>query len=643
MFRLGTSRSKILSAVIFAILFLYTWLVIEPCLIFHGAGTIPNFPIFKTGLDPFLAGISRPGGTVEYIAAFLAQLFSFSWLGAAIIVGLGWALFFVTDAFIRLIGDSSLRFLRFTGPLALFVTFARYRFELSAYLAFLISMGLAVIVCRWSFRLNVLWQLAGTVAIYQLAGGAFIVYALCCALYERRVRGRQQRWRAVVHLASLALIPFGIGVLVYGYGPWEAYTLILPFSPGILVHLFVPVSTSSQDEIGGLSTLIEIVTAMFFYLIVALPLLAKTLRGLIGTDRAKSWHQVAGARRLLRNRIFQSLAIAVTIIGLVGAPDFFKKDFLESDYLAYHGRWAELIERAHGYSNNPLILNSVNRALFHTGALANRMFEFHQTGADVLLLGREPQVPFSEQVNFKAPSLWRRAQLHIDLGLLSVAKLELIILTDWMGFRPLIFRKLALLSLATGDKGSARILLGELSQSFLDSQWAAKKLTMMNTDEQLAADPEIRWLRERRCATDETSSMYAVQDIFDLYIDDAETLNRILAGCPNNRMAAEYLGAFYLLERQLDAFTAMLAKQPETPGRTLPVHYQEALALRQNGAAEEPLADRFAVDPAVVDRLAAYRSWRERRANGERSDGGAFQTTYWYYYDQARSPAGVAP
>lgn len=640
---LGEHQSKALTAIILTVLFLYTWLVIEPCLIFHGAGTIPNFPVFKTGLASFFAAISRPGGLVEYVTAFLAQLFSFSWLGAAIIVGLGWALFLVTNAFARLIGDSSLRLLRYAGPLALFITFAQYRFELAAYLAFLISMGLAVLVCRWSFRLSLLWQLLGSVAIYHLAGAAFIVHALCCALYEERLHGRRQRWRAGVHLASLALIPSALGMLAHGYGLWEAFTLLLPISPESLIHLIVPTSTVSQDEIGGLNAMVEIATALLFYLVAVIPLLVKTLRGLISPGRVKSWRRNTDGEQPLRRRILQALALAIIGVGLVMAPDYQKKDLIESDYLAYHERWTELVERAQGYYLTPLVLNSVDRALFHVGLMADRLFAFPQIGGDVLLLGREPQIPFSEEVDFRAPRLWRRAQLHIDLGLLAVAKAELVILTDWMGARPLITRKLALLAMATGDLGSARILLGELSQSLLDSKWAAVKLAAMGSDAQLAADPEIRRLRERMCSTEATSSMIAVQDIFDMYIDDVEILKRILAGYPNNRMAFEYLASLYLLERQLDVFAETLAKRPGSPDSALPTHYQEALLLRQKGGGGESLVARFAIDPVVINRLAAYRSWRERRVEGGEIAGGAILTSYWHYYDTKRPPAGVAP
>jgi hypothetical protein len=546
--RLGGGKPEALAVAALAALFLYVWLVIDPRLIFHGAGTISNFPVFKTGFGPLLDSICRPGGVVEYVTAFLAQLFIRSWAGAAVIVGLGWALLRVTDASVRLIRAPSLRFLRFAGPVALAITFARYRFEIQAYLAFVASAGLAVLVCRRSSRLNLLWLLGGSVAIYQIAGGAYVAYTAVCVLHEGFVCARW--WRAAVLLLTLMLTPFAIGVLVFGYGPWEASTLLLPFSPGSLIHLIVPTSDEVPDGPAGLNAAVELLAAAGLYVVFLMSLLLNGFHRLLRSGPAGSARKAGERARPARRSVFRAVALAAAVAGLALVPDYRQRDAIESDYLAYHGRWSELVERAHGYSNGPLVLNSVNRALFHTGQLADRMFQFRQIGRDVLLLGRDPHVPFDEEAGLSAPRLWRRAQLHIDLGLLAVAKKELVALADFVGPRPLILRELALVTLAAGDTGAARILLGELSKSLFDSGWAAEKLALLDNDDRLAADPEIRRLRSGACSSDGTSSMLAVMDIYDMYLDDSEVLRRVLADYPANRMAFEYLAALRLLDRQ---------------------------------------------------------------------------------------------
>jgi len=635
-------------------LYLYTWLAIAPHLIFHGAGTISNFPVFRTGISPLLDSISRPGGAVEYASAFLAQLFIRSWAGAAVIVGLGWVLLRVTDASVRLVRAPSLRFLRFAGSAALALTFAQYLFEIQSYLAFAASTGLAVVVCRRQFRPTILWLLAGSFVVYHLAGGGYVVYAVVCALYEGHVRGRW--WGAVAVLSTVALTPFALGMLVFAYGPWEAYTLLLPFSPGGLIHLIIPTRTVMSESLPATNAVVQILVATGFYLVSVSSFLVNGLSRLVRSGPVPA-----------RRGLCRVLVLAATVAALAPVYDHDRRDGIEADHLAYHGRWSELVERAHGYSPTPLVLHSVNRALFHTGELADRMFAFRQTGAHVLFLGGDGQIPPNDS-NFPAPLAWRRAQLHMDLGLLRLARLEFVTLTEYLGARPMILRGIALVALALGDVGTARVSLGELSKSLFDSGWAAEKLARLDSDGHLEADPEIRRLRGRMCSTEGTSSelylqparlipffkpkhgdemaltMMGVEETFEGSVDGEELLERLLADDPGNRMAFEYLMALRLLGRQLDAFVEGLAHRREPSARPLAVHYQEAIALhRENDGAGAP-ADRFVVDPTVVDRLTAYRSQQENRTEGENGEDGVmddFEATYWAYYDAAR-PSGVA-
>jgi phage FluMu protein gp41 len=418
-----------------------------------------------------------------------------------------------------------------------------------------------------------------------------------------------------------------LGVLVLGYGPWEAYTLLLPFSPGTLIHLLVPISPQTQGGLGDLDSLIAVLTAAGFYLLCVFPMLVKGLYSLVRPGPAASRPRASERGRQLRPSVIRFLALVAAVAGLALVPNQDRRNLIESDYLAYHGRWTELLHRAHRYSNDPLVLSSVNRALFHTGALADRMFEFPQTGGDVLLLGRDSQTPFDEGLESRAPRVWRRAELHMDLGLLEAAKTELVLLTDWIGPRPLVLRKLALIALSTGDLGAARIVLGELSKSLFDAGWAAEKLARLDNGDDLAADPEIRELRRRTRPTDGDSLLFE-EDVFDTYLDDAKALERVHNENPNNRMAAEYLLAMRLLGRQLDAFVEELADNPELSGRPLPAHYQEAIVLYRESKEGQERTAQYVVDPRVVDRWTAYKS---RSGNRTAAD----KTTYWSYYDAA--------
>jgi hypothetical protein len=630
--RLGGVDPDTIAAASVPALFLYAWLVIKPCLIFHGAGTISNFPVFKTGIGSFLDTMSRPGGAVEYASAFLGQLFVWSWAGAAAIVGLGWLLFRVTDAAAQFVRDPSLRILRFAGPVALAVTFAQYRFEVQTYLAFAASIGLAVVVCRMPLRWTIPSLFAGSLAVYYLAGGGYVVFAACCAMYEGRVR--QRRWGTVAALSTVALIPFAMGMLGFGYDPWEAYTPLLPFSLHHLVHLLLPTATAPGGLPGSVS-LVEVGAAAGFCLVCVLPMLGKGIRSLVRPGPVASRRWAVNRQGLSRRRPVRILAFAAAVVGLVLVTNHERRDELEADLLACQGKWPELVERAQRYSPSRLVLHSVNRALLHTGELSDRMFAFRQTGGDVLLLGRDPRVPYQWGRPLPtAPCLWRRATVFMDLGLLHVALAELVQLTEHIGYRPMVLKQISLAALAVGDIGTARVSLGMLAKSLFDSDWATEKLALLGRDDLLAADPEIQRLRRRMCATTGTASRRAIRDIMETFVDDEGVLERLVAGAPGNDMAFEYLAAMRLLDRQLDAFAEGLAQRGGPAAQRLGLHYQEALLLYRESSRGDAPAARLVVDPGVIDRRTAYRSRSQNRTAGDKA-------TYWCYYDAA-GRSGVA-
>lgn len=642
--RLISGDPEALFAVILPALWLYTWLAVGPHLIAHGAGTISNFPVLWTGTRFLWETVAKPGGAVEYASAFLAQLFFDSRAGAAVIVGLGWTLWRATDAAVQVIRVPSLRFLRFVGPMAMAITYAQYRFELQTYLAFATSAGCAVLVCRRPWHQTLPCFLVASPLVYALAGGGHVVYAVICALHEVHVRRR--RWGAVLALSTIALTPFTVGMVVFDYGPWDAYTLLLPFSPGRLVHLLVPTTPDHQsDGFPGVSSAIELLTAAVFYLACLLPMLFKTIRLLVWSSPAPIVRPAVTRKTPSRPGLRRFLRTAMVVVALILVTNRERRDLIETDFLAYQGRWSELLGRAHGYARSALVLHSVNRALFHTGQLGDHMFEFQQTGADVLLLGRDYRTPFDwENMIVTAPRLWRRAMLFKELGLLHAAKTDLLELTENLGFRPMVVRELALVSLAVRDIGTARVALGMLSRSMFHADWAAEKLAILDREERLVADPEIQRLRSRLCSTKATSSRPAVDDITETFINDKEVLQRLVADAPGNKMAYEYFLAWCLLDRQLDAFAQGLALRPDPHSRALAVHHKEALALygaRDAKSAGAALA--FAPDPTVAGRLRAYRS---QHRDGHRARGGptgaatGFDTTYWSYYDAA-SPSGV--
>ena len=84
--------SLFLSIVFFVLFYLYLWFYVDLRLIYSCGGIVTNFPVFTKGWVFFRDHISHPGGAIEYISAFLSQLFYIGWAGALVVTVQAWSM-----------------------------------------------------------------------------------------------------------------------------------------------------------------------------------------------------------------------------------------------------------------------------------------------------------------------------------------------------------------------------------------------------------------------------------------------------------------------------------------------------------------------------------------------------------------------
>src|SRR4030043_2331650 len=109
---------RLLQSFLFFILFyLYLWLYVDLRLMYHGAGIITNFPVFYKGWAFFLSFLSYPGGLVEYLSAFLSQLFYYSWAGALVVMVQAWLISLCVNYMLKAANSLRIRGIRFLPPI----------------------------------------------------------------------------------------------------------------------------------------------------------------------------------------------------------------------------------------------------------------------------------------------------------------------------------------------------------------------------------------------------------------------------------------------------------------------------------------------------------------------------------------------
>ncbi len=543
------------SVVFFLFFYLYFVSAIDLRLFYHCCGLIDNFPAFYKGWDFFGGFLDYPGGLLQYISAFLAQFFYFSWAGAAVVTGQAWLMCLGTDYVIKTLGVPRWRPLRFVGPLLLLIMYSQYSFALPT------TMGLLVTLLAVCFYLRLrsgrtLPDLGVFIAIslglYVTAGGPFLLFAGLTALYEL-LFGRRVPV-ALVCLVTAAIMPYVLGVVAYSQRPLDAYFELTPLSWKVVDVQTLPIT---QKALYGLY--------LFLPLAIAVLGLWRLWFGkaTVGSGKPESNKHPAGLQKQRRTfwgdnggtfglNLPTLILIGVTCAVLARFRDTKVRTLFQVDCYSRQQKWSAIIEIGRRNPYHYLVCHAVNRALYRTDRLADEMFTFPQHPSALLLTGRE--------------SLWHKFDTCIDLGLLNEAENALTISMEMFGERPLLLERLAWVNIAKGNIGAARVLLGALSKVPFWTAQAQDCLARLETDPNLTNDPEIQRLR-------------AVMLRTDFVQGGGDSLMGLLNENADNRMAYEYYMAKLLFARNVDAFLKAFDTFHRAGDSSIPRHYQEALAL----------------------------------------------------------------
>ncbi len=552
----GQSLARLLPTFVFFIFFyLYLWVKVDLRLVYHGGIIITNFPVFYRGGVFFRQFLSYAGGPVEYLSAFLSQFFYISWAGALVVTAQAWLLCVCTDYFLKALNASLLRCVRFLPAILVLVTYTRYTYHFVTITALLVSLLFVCLYLRLAPKgrlLAFVFFLLLSVILYYVAGGAYLLFATLCAIYELFF---SRRWQtALAFLFSAPAIAYVGGVLISGVSIAEAFTELLPCSDKILFH-----ETRKK--------FIEVIYIL--YLLVPLTALALGFWQILVKSKVKrkpggefpkadsktpSWYT---GRPVLRWSLESCL-----VLGIAGTAFFChdneRKTVLEADYYAYNKMWPEVLATYHRHPNSFFIVHAVNRALYHTGRLGVDMFSYNQH-PDTLFLTSESHIH----------AQWKKADVYIELGVVNMGESALIESIERLGERPMILKRIALINMVKGKLATARVYLGALSKTIFDSEWAEHYLSVLQSEQSLFADEQVRRLKERMMESDYGFASYSPEKILLLLLEK----NR------KNQMAFEYLMAWYLLTVQLEEFVQNLWRLDDFGYSRIPRYYEEAILI----------------------------------------------------------------
>ncbi len=557
-------------------------------LIYHGGGVITNFPPFYKDWAFFRESLTYPGGLVEYISAFLSQFLYYPWAGAIVITLQAWLIFICTGCFFKAINARRLCWLRFVPPILLLITYSQYTFYFLTTMALLAAMFCVCLYLRTTSNNKpflLVTFLTLSVILYTIAGGAYLLFATLCVIYELILRRRRNL--GLLFLLSALIIPYVLGVLFFSVSIINAFGNLLPLSWKVL-------SYKSSEEM--------IVVVSILYLLVPLVTLGLGFWRIFAGSPYAPLQQVGNSKtapvlnksgrkdgKKLRTGIFswyrsspiiKWTAESMVLFVVAGSVFFWhnnkRRTSFAVDYYACKRMWPEVIDSARRYSNSYFIVHSVNRALYHTGRL----------NYDILVYPQHPSTLFLP-IKEHASVSWKRFDTYIDLGLINKAEHDLMESLEKFGERPTILKRLALINMVKGNINIARTYLSVLGKTLFETQWANNYLDKLNKDPELSTDTRIQHLK----------SLMLKQDYHFALLDDEQMLLDLLKSNRQNRMAFEYLMARYLLSGELEKFAQNLERLDDFSYFSIPRLYEEAiLYLLSNNIAVDLNGRQISID-----------------------------------------------
>ncbi|MBO4849539.1 MAG: hypothetical protein J5529_01410 [Prevotella sp.] len=241
--------------------------------------------------------------------------------------------------------------------------------------------------------------------------------------------------------------------------------------------------------------------------------------------------------------LFSFLSVFIGMGSLVWTSSNFKAEkVMQYDFMACHQQWNRILETINAEKpNNQIGVTVQNLALAMHGLLGDHLFDYHQNGLHGLL----------PDVESDATSPMPTAEAFYQLGMINVAQRTVFeaqeaILDFQKSAR--CYKRLAQTNLINGSYEVARKYLTALQKTLFYRGWANETLSLLGDEKAIAKHPEYGHLRQ-----------FAYDK--DFYFSDhvpPEMLERLYYGNTDNRLAYEYLRAYYMLTGDRESYAKLL-------------------------------------------------------------------------------------
>ena len=530
-----------------------------------------------------------PGGFSMLVAEFLVQFFIRPYVGALVTAALLTGVGVCTAGIVKRIAPVSGLFILYVLPiLALLFMHFDFNYRVQGTVCYLMMMAL---LCGYMRIRNDLFRLvAGCVLVpvlFWLAGSITVLFAGMVCLFEG-LRKTPKWYISLIGVAEVLLLGVGtVYISLMGEYRWV-------FGPDLYYHY-----TLHPKEI-------------IYYSWICLPLV------FLIAFFVRNKNSLSGKKLFAGISCIAQLAMIAAVLwwGMPKYSDAKTLKLKKLDYFARTEQWDKTIEECKGKLTNFLYMCHLNMALANKGELSDKMFNFDQRGPQGLLV----QWNKSENISCML------SDIYFTMG--ATASSQEMAFEGYVSAmedgNPRMLKRLVQTNLIYGTYPVAEKYISILEKTYAYRDWAQSQRKYLYNDEVVESDPI---LGTRRRMLPDRNSLAMIKGL-------AGDLALFLEKGPANSAALQYLGAMYLLAKDLEGFKALVEKYYGTEFLpVLPVHFQEAVIVMSEK--EPDYWKRFNVSETIVARFTDYKKQVLANRNNSAIAGllnRSYGNTYWFYF-----------
>jgi hypothetical protein len=583
--RPAISFQQIIPFLFFVLYFLYFFVFNRYLLIYH-----EQIQLFRFNLNYFKDFLSGPGGLMKYIGAFLTQFFLFPLAGASIITLAGFSVYSISLYIFR-----KHRIYLVLQPLVPVLFLAsmqsHYLYTLDYTLGLIVTLGFfAVYISISNINLRYSFGIFGWPLLYFLTGGYALVSSLICVIHEILFNRNRSRFMIALAFPILSLlVPYLASHHIFYIKASTAWTVFLP--------LFI------EPPVRYILILL-----LIYYPLVLLA--------------SKVWMNYSEREMISMpwnwKTIVSGILVIVCLAGWMYKYIYDRRTeiWLGMDHYVQNSDWDGALKLSSIYpGTNRLVMYFTNLALYKSGHMGDKLFQYPQAGISGLWLNWERN----------GISPFFGGEIYYQLAYISEAYRWAFESMVAKGPNPRSLKRLVVTSLVNRDILLAEKYLKVLDQSLFYRSWAQHYHYFVDHPEHIIDDKEMAEKIHFEINTDFMSS----RDNFDIRLD------QLLENHPDNRMAFEYIMSSLLLDKNLSGFAANIYRLKELGYKSIPVHYEEALLAYMSYSKKDIIPAGYSISITTQTLFSDYAkvffSLGDNPDEAARVMYSRFGKTYWYY------------